>query len=157
MPGANNQSGACIGLTICYDAWFPEVTRQVAWMGAELVLNLVKTITPDRPQEVILARAGAIANQLYLLSLNCAGPVGRGDSLLVGPEGEVLAECAGRAAGLIAAEINLAHVDDVRSNGTCGENRLWQHFHEGEAKIVLPAYNGFIDPATWAPKKSSTT
>ncbi|NTW39074.1 MAG: carbon-nitrogen hydrolase family protein, partial [Cellulomonadaceae bacterium] len=58
-----------IGLTICYDAWFPEVTRQVAWMGAEVVLNLVRTTTPDRAQELVLARANAIVNQVFMLSV----------------------------------------------------------------------------------------
>ena len=145
MPGKGR-----VGLTICYDAWFPEVTRQVAWMGAELVLNLVKTTTPDRPQEVILARAAAIANQCALLSLNCAGPVGMGDSLLAGPEGEVIAACEGAAPGTIRAHIDLAHVRAIRLNGTCGTNRVWHHFRAHEAKIALPAYNGHIDPATWA-------
>jgi predicted amidohydrolase len=36
------------GLSICYDAWFPEVTRQLAWMGADVIINVVKTTTPDR-------------------------------------------------------------------------------------------------------------
>ena len=42
-----------VGLSICYDAWFPEVTRHLAWMGAEVVVNIVKTTTPDRAQEQI--------------------------------------------------------------------------------------------------------
>ena len=45
-----------VGLNICYDAWFPEVSRQLAWMGAEVILNVVKTTTPDR-------RAGTGARQ----------------------------------------------------------------------------------------------
>ena len=32
-----------VGLNICYDIWFPEVTRQLTWMGAELIVNLVRT------------------------------------------------------------------------------------------------------------------
>jgi len=140
-----------IGLTICYDAWFPEVTRQVAWMGAELVLNLVKTTTPDRPQEIVLARAGAIANQLYMLSLNVAGPVGQGHSLLVDPEGAVMAECAGAQPGQLRMTLDLDTVTACRTHGTCGENRPWLQFRPGEAKIALPAYNGYIDPARWAP------
>ena len=34
------------GLSICYDAWFPESTRSVAWLGAEFVVNVVKTSGP---------------------------------------------------------------------------------------------------------------
>ena len=42
-----------VGLNICYDIWFPEVTRQLTWMGAELIVNLVRTTTPDRKQELL--------------------------------------------------------------------------------------------------------
>lgn len=138
-----------IGLTICYDAWFPEATRQVAWLGAELVINLVKTTTPDRAQEVILARAAAITNQVALLSVNCAGPIGLGDSLLVGPEGEVLAQCAGAQPATLRAAVDFDRIDAVRRDGTCGENRVWAQLRTGDARIPLPAYNGHIDPATW--------
>ena len=75
------------GLNICYDAWFPEVTRQLAWMGAEVILNVVKTTTPDREQELVLAQANAIVNQVFMVSVNCAGPTGKGLSIIVDPEG----------------------------------------------------------------------
>jgi predicted amidohydrolase len=140
-----------IGLTICYDAWFPEASRQVAWLGAEVIVNLVKTTTPDRAQEVVLARANAIVNQTFLLSLNCAGPAGMGDSLLVDPEGAVLAACEGREAGMIHARLDLAQVDTIRQRGTCGENRLWHHFLPGDRRIALPAYGGYLDPTCWTP------
>jgi len=140
-----------LGLTICYDAWFPEATRQVAWLGAELVLNLVKTTTPDRAQELVLARANAIVNQCFLVSLNCAGPVGMGQSLVVGPEGEVIAE-AGVAPQAIAVTLDLDRAQHVRQHGTCGENRLWAQLRPGEAPIALPAYAGRMDPADWNPQ-----
>ncbi len=66
------------GLSICYDAWFPEHSRHLAWLGADVVLNVVKTTSADREQELVLARANAIVNQNVVVSVNCAGPVGRG-------------------------------------------------------------------------------
>ena len=66
------------GLSICFDSWFPESTRQLGWLGADIVLNLVKTVGEDRAQEVVLAQANAIVNQVYFLSVNAAGPVGAG-------------------------------------------------------------------------------
>ncbi len=83
-----------MGVNICYDSWFPEATRQIAWLGAEVVFNIVKTTSDDRAQELVLARANAITNQIYYLSVNAAGPLGRGQSIYVGPEGEVLAQAA---------------------------------------------------------------
>ena len=64
-----------IGLAICYDGSFPETFRQLAWMGAELILQVNLTTTSDREQ-----RAGDGAGQrdlqpaLRASSLNAAPP-----------------------------------------------------------------------------------
>ncbi len=82
LPGGIGRAG----LSICYDSWFPEATRSVAWMGAEFVVNVVKTIGADRKQERVLAQANAIVNQVFMLSVNAAGPIGTGGSLVCDPE-----------------------------------------------------------------------
>ncbi len=46
------------GLSICYDIWFPETTRQLTAMGAEVLLHPVLTGTIDRDIELSIARAG---------------------------------------------------------------------------------------------------
>jgi predicted amidohydrolase len=140
------------GLNICYDAWFPEVSRQLAWMGAEVIINVVKTTTPDRAQELVLARANAITNQVFMVSVNCAGPTGQGRSIIVDPEGAVITEAPDAGAAILTAELDLAAVDHVRNHGTAGLNRMWSQFRPGEPAIELPVYQGRIDPATWTPR-----
>ncbi|GER23613.1 hydrolase [Zafaria cholistanensis] len=144
-----------VGLNICYDAWFPEVTRQLAWMGAEVILNVVKTTTPDRRQELVLARANAIVNQVFMVSVNCAGPTGQGRSLIVDPEGNTLAEAGDDAPARLAADLDLGAVERVRTHGTENVNRPWSQFHAGEPAIELPIYQGRIDPATWTPQSTN--
>ncbi|MFP5312078.1 MAG: carbon-nitrogen hydrolase family protein, partial [Actinomycetes bacterium] len=107
-----------VGLNICYDAWYPEASRQLAWMGAEVILNVVKTTTPDRRQELILAKANAIVNQVFMVSVNCAGPTGKGQSIIVDPEGNTLAEAQDDEPVLLTAELDLAAVEHVRTHGT---------------------------------------
>jgi predicted amidohydrolase len=141
-----------VGLNICYDAWFPEVSRQLAWMGAEVILNVVKTTTPDRRQELVLAKANAIVNQVFMVSVNCAGPTGKGLSIIVDPEGNTLAEAGDDAPVLLTAELDLAAVEHVRTHGTENLNRPWSQFRDGEAAIELPVYQGRINPATWSPQ-----
>lgn len=141
-----------VGLNICYDAWFPEVSRQLAWMGAEVILNVVKTTTPDRRQELVLAKANAIVNQVFMVSVNCAGPTGKGLSIIVDPEGNTLAEADGDAPLLLTAELDLAAVEHVRTHGTANLNRPWSQFRDGEDAVELPVYQGRISPATWAPQ-----
>ncbi len=140
-----------VGLNICYDAWYPEVSRQLAWMGAEVILNVVKTTTPDRRQELVLAKANAIVNQVFVVSVNCAGPTGQGKSIIVDPEGNTLAQAEDDAPVLLAADLDLAAVEHVRTHGTENLNRPWSQFRDGEAAVELPVYQGRINPATWTP------
>ncbi|MFD6698200.1 MULTISPECIES: carbon-nitrogen hydrolase family protein [unclassified Microbacterium] len=144
-----------VGLSICYDAWFPEVTRHLAWMGADVVVNIVKTTTPDRAQELVLARANSIVNQTFTVSVNCAGPVGKGQSIVVDPEGAVLAE-AGVDPEVLRVALDLDHVDRVRTHGTAGSNRMWAQFLPADAALELPLYEGRIEPHRWEPRRPST-
>lgn len=144
-----------LGLNICFDAWFPEVSRQLAWMGAEVILNVVKTTTPDRELELVLARANAIVNQVFMVSVNCGGPVGEGRSIIVDPEGAVVAEASSAAPALLAAALDLGAVDRVRAQGTLGITRPWAQFQPGEKPIELPIYSGRMNPATWSPDTRS--
>ncbi len=143
-----------IGLSICYDAWFPEVGRHLAWMGAELIVNIVKTTTPDRPQELVLARANSIVNQVFTVSVNTAGPVGRGCSIVVDPEGAVLQETQDATAGVLYQTLDLASVQRVREVGTAGTNRMWAQFLPTDRPVELPLYAGRIDPHRWTPLPS---
>ncbi|MEV6012856.1 carbon-nitrogen hydrolase family protein [Streptomyces sp. NPDC051976] len=154
MPGAEfvvfDMAGTGrVGLSICYDAWFPETTRHLAWMGAELVLNFVQTSGSDRAQELVLARANAIVNQVFMASVNCAAPVGTGRSLLVDPQGTVRSETVGDSDTTLTDVIDLDEVTNVRRLGTTALNRPWQQFRPDDRPLALPLYQGWIDPTTW--------
>jgi predicted amidohydrolase len=146
LPGTGR-----IGLSICYDAWFPEVARHLAWMGAEVIVNPVLTTTADRAQELVLARANAIVNQVFVVSVNTAGPVGTGRSLVVDPEGLVRTEAPGDGTTVLTDVLDLDHVTRVRTYGTAGLSRMWDQFKDTDAPLELPLYDGRIDPRTWRP------
>jgi predicted amidohydrolase len=139
------------GLSICYDAWFPEVARQLAWQGAEFLITPTRTTTSDRAQELVLTRANAIVNQVYVLSVNAAAP-GVGQSLLVDPEGRVRVS-AGRPVEVLTDVIDLADVTRVRQYGTAGLNRMWSQFTDGDPELELPVYQGRISPDRWSPRE----
>jgi predicted amidohydrolase len=113
-----------LGLSICYDGSFPETCRRLAWMGAEVVLQVSLTTTSDRPQELVMARANAIFNQLYVVSLNAGSPAALGRSLIVDPEGLVRLQ-AGDGEELLTDVLDLDAVTRVREHGTGGVSRLW--------------------------------
>lgn len=144
MPGYGR-----IGMSICYDVWFPEHTRHLAWMGAELVLNLVQTGTSDREQEHAIVRGNAIMNQVWIASVNSAAPTGRGRSLLVDPQGVVRAACPESGPEVLTALVNFDDAAAVRQFGTAAVSRPWSQFRNDDAPIQLPLYGGRIDPAVW--------
>ena len=51
------------GVSICYDMWFPETTRTLTCMGAEVILHPTLTGTIDREIELSIVRASAAINQ----------------------------------------------------------------------------------------------
>ncbi len=118
-----------VGMMICYDGWFPEMARSLALRGAELIAHPTLTSTPDREEELVMARANAIANQCYVINPNGALTIGGGRSIGVDPEGRVLFE-AGGGEELIPEVIDLDRVTTVRARGTRGLNRLLAHVRD---------------------------
>jgi formamidase len=126
------------GLMICYDGWVPEIPRNLAWMGAEVILQPTQTKTSDREQELVLARANAITNQAYVVSPNYGALFGTGRSIIVDPEGHILAQ-GDAGEEYLTQVIDLDRVQAVRDHGTAGLNRLWQQL-QGLSTTILPAY-----------------
>jgi formamidase len=140
LPGVGG-----VGLAICYDGNFPETFRQLAWMGAELVLQPTLTTTSDRSAELVLARANAIANQLFVVNLNASAPAGLGRSLVVDPEGIVRVE-AGSGEELLTDVLDLDAVTSVREHGLTGVSRMWEQLMRAGPAVELPVYGGRIQP-----------
>jgi formamidase len=107
------------GLCICYDMWFPEVSRQLAWMGAEVILQPTLTPTSDRELELIMVRANALFNQCYFISVNGIGEWGGGRSTMIDPDGRVLQEASSNQTFLTEI-IDLDNVARTREYGTLG-------------------------------------
>lgn len=124
IPGAGR-----LGLCICYDLWFPEVCRGLALSGAEVILHPSLTHTVDRPQEQVVARASAIANQAYLIDVNALAPAGGGLSIFVGPNGRDL-QTAGQWECVLTEVLDLDLVASVRCTGTLGLNHVLKQLRD---------------------------
>lgn len=135
-----------VGLAICYDIWFPEVVRELAWLGAEVIINQVQTSTCDREQEHILVRANAISNQVFMVSINAATPVGVGKSLIVDPEGNVRTHSTSASTDYLTDVLNLDEITRVRQYGTLGINKMWQQHRANDPYLKLSVYEGGINP-----------
>lgn len=136
-----------IGLIICYDIWFPEIIRQLTWMGAEAIIAPALTNTIDRDVELAISRANAVTNQVYFFSLNSAGRLGYGQSIVVGPDGTIIHQAmAGRE--IITVEMDFKHVRRVRERGLYGLGQTLKSFRD--ANISYPVYQQDAGPGAYA-------
>ena len=100
--------------------WYPEVSRQLAWMGAEVIIQPTLTPTSDRPLELVMARANALFNQCYFFSIiNGIGEWGGGRSTIIDPDGRILQE-VGTSQTFMTEMIDLDHTTRTREFGTLG-------------------------------------
>jgi predicted amidohydrolase len=125
------------GVSICYDIWFPETTRALTSMGAEVLLHPVLTGTVDRDVELAIARATAAQFQCFVFDINGLGAGGVGRSAVVDPSGVLLYQ-AGGSEEVIPIEINLEQVRRQRECGLRGLGQPLKSFRDGE--IQYPIY-----------------
>ncbi|MFJ2766604.1 carbon-nitrogen hydrolase family protein [Streptomyces sp. NPDC087300] len=136
------------GLAICYDGSFPETARQLAWLGAEVIIQPTLTTTRDREMELVCARANAWTNQLYVVNVNAADPAGVGASLIVDPEG-IVRQQAGGGEEVLVDVLDLDAVTRVRAYGSAGLNRPWAQLARYGEGVELPMYGGTFRQAPW--------
>lgn len=121
-----------VGMIICYDTCFPETARCVAVNGAELILVPFAAPQPPVWREMMVTRA--FENGVYFAPCNKVGREGDwmfgGQSMIVGPAGEVLAEAGGEDATIITATLDRRRVVEAR--------RTWPMFRDRRPDLYAP-------------------
>ncbi|HET9032870.1 MAG TPA: carbon-nitrogen hydrolase family protein [Dokdonella sp.] len=125
------------GISICYDMWFPETTRSLISLGAEVILHPTMTNTIDREPEISIARASALINQCYFVDINVAGNLGVGQSVICGPGGEIIYQ-AGIGREIMPFEVDLDYLRRCRERGWQGLGQPLKSFRDNP--VVYPAY-----------------
>ena len=146
-----------LGVLVCWDQWYPEAARLMALAGAQLLLyptaigwdpgDAQDEKNRQRDAWLLSHRGHAVANGLPVLSCNrvghepspmasdkYAGAAGIdfwGNSHVLGPQGEVLAE-AGVEPAVLVAEVDLQRSEQVR--------RIWPFLRDRR----IDAYGGLL-------------
>src|SRR5579859_3149912 len=134
-------AGAKVGLQICYDIRFPELTRALAVGGASLVTVSAAWQAGLFKEEhwVTLLRARAIENTVWIAAVGqvpddgdkpTRAPTGVGRSMLIDPLGVVRADL-GPAPGVVVVEADMSLVDTVRKTLPSLANRRTDIFGGG--------------------------
>ena len=117
------------GLSICYDMWFPETTRQLTSQGVEVLIQPVMTGTTDREAELAITRATAVQFQCYVFSVNGLGAGGVGRSCVVDPTSLVLHQSAAHEDSF-PIEIDFDMVRRQRETGMKGLGQVLKSFRD---------------------------
>jgi predicted amidohydrolase len=100
-----------IGLQVCYEWRFPEVTRVLALAGADIVAHPTNSPVASRDLADFLPRARATENAVYFLMANRVGTEGGttffGRSQVVDPLGNVLAVADEEHVSLTVADVDV--------------------------------------------------
>jgi len=105
-----------IGIEICYDLRFPEVTRTLALRGADIVAHPTNFPMAAKIQTELITVARAAENRIYLLTANRCGKERRGEfcgrSQIVDPFGVRLAETDEYTQTLLFGEVDVEKARD---------------------------------------------
>jgi predicted amidohydrolase len=108
-----------IGLIICYDIYFPEVTRLTRLEGAQLIVCISASPGIRRTFFETLTAARAIENTAFLAYVNLVGVEDGlqfgGGSRLVGPDGKVLVQAKYDEEDFVIGEVNYADIRPVEA------------------------------------------
>ena len=105
-----------IGLCICYDLFFPEVTRLTRLAGAQLIVCISASPSVRRSYFEILTAARALENTSYLAYVNLVGVEDGlqfwGGSRLLSPTGDIIARAKYDEEDFVLCEVDF---NDMKS------------------------------------------
>lgn len=109
-----------IGLAVCYDIEFPEVARNLALHGADLIVTPTANMEPFDSVALRLVPARAEENAVYVAYCNYLGTEGHFDynglSCICGPDGNDLIRAGKDQTGLFYATLDRDALQAAREN-----------------------------------------
>jgi formamidase len=138
IPVCDGPNGSKLALIICHDGMFPEMARESAYKGAEIILRTAGYTAPVRHAWRVTNQANAFCNLAVTASVCLCGSDGTfdsmGEGMIVGFDGVPMVEGGGRPDEIITAEVRPDLVREARR--TWGvENNIYQLGHRGYVAV----------------------
>jgi formamidase len=138
IPVCDGPNGSKLALIICHDGMFPEMARECAYKGAEIMIRTAGYTAPIRHSWRITNQANAFCNLIYTASVCMCGSDGTfdsmGEGMIVDFDGTPLVSGSGRPDEIITAELRPDLVREARRVWGV-ENNLYQFGHRGYVAV----------------------
>ncbi|MDR2157513.1 MAG: hypothetical protein LBO81_07020 [Clostridiales Family XIII bacterium] len=128
--------GSRLGLIVCSDGDYPEMWREAAVAGANVILRPAHYMDPWQDAWEITNRAGAYFNQVYVVAVNTAGLAKNenrscfGRSMILGPDGNIITAASVGTPGLIKADLYPGIIDKMREQAV-HSSPMYSYAHRG--------------------------
>ena len=139
IPVIDGPNGCRLGLIICHDGMFPEMARECAYKGAEVMLRTAGYTAPMREAWRFTNQANSFCNLMVTANVCMSGSDGTfdsmGEGMVVNFDGSIIAHgTSGRPDEIITAEVRPDLVREARA--VWGpENNIYQLGHRGFSAV----------------------
>jgi len=135
IPVIDGPNGCKLGMIICHDGMFPEMARECAYRGAEIMIRSAGYTAPIRDSWRFTNQSNSFCNLMVTANVCMCGSDGTfdsmGEGMIVNFDGAVLAHGqTGRVDEIITAEVRPDLVREARTHWGV-ENNIYQLGHRG--------------------------
>jgi formamidase len=138
IPVCEGPNGSTLALIICHDGMFPEMARECAYKGADVIIRTAGYTAPIRHAWQITNQANAFCNLAYTASVCLCGSDATfdsmGEAMIVGYDGVALVTGGGRPDEIVVGEVRPDLVAEARRFWGV-ENNPYQFGHRGYVAV----------------------
>ncbi|HEX3442049.1 MAG TPA: formamidase [Pseudolabrys sp.] len=138
IPVCDGPNGSKLALIICHDGMFPEMAREAAYKGANVMLRTAGYTAPIKPMWHVTNQANAFCNLMYTASVCLCGDDGSfnsmGEGMIVNYDGMPLVTGNNKPDEIITGEVRPRLCDEARNNWGV-ENNIYQFGHRGYVAV----------------------
>jgi formamidase len=140
VPVIDGPNGCKLSLIICHDGMFPEMAREAAYKGAEIMLRTAGYTAPIRDSWSFTNQSNAFCNLMVTANVCMCGSDGTfdsmGEAMVCNFDGRIIAHGqTGRVDEIITAEVRPDLVREARINWGV-ENNIYQLGHRGYTAVA---------------------
>jgi len=140
IPVIEGPNGCKLSLIICHDGMFPEMAREAAYKGAEIMLRTAGYTAPMREAWRFTNQSNSFCNLMVTANVCMCGSDGTfdsmGEGMIVNFDGSIIAHgTSGRPDEIITAEVRPDLVREARRVWGV-ENNIYQLGHRGFSAVA---------------------